>query len=344
MDEDDNWRPRCPPAKGLVRPVPIDPVGTNGPTRHQARRGRWRRSSYGFYVPVDAGPEVVEQRILEQSMRVGDGGAVTGWAALRMWGAAFFDGLAADGRTSLPVPLVSPKQLAGCAGSVSVRASLAGHGIWLVQGAPCVSVERAVVDEILRGRSLRSAVVVIDMACAARITSINRIRVYVDDFPRRGMQVVRDALALATERSRSPKETEMRLVWILDAGWPTPVCNAEVFDLDGRLLGIPDVLDPRTGTFGEYDGAHHRTRARHRRDVSRMELLRAHGLEGFVMVAGDTPEVQIQRMEAAARRAAARPPDERRWRLTLPDGSTPPDITADRELDAIDWPRDHRGV
>ena len=93
----------CPP-DGLVRPVPVDPTGRNGPTRGQANGFRWRRTSCGLFVPamVDAG--VPEQRILEQSMRL-TGGAVTGWASCRLHGAAFFDGLRRDGRTLIPVPL-----------------------------------------------------------------------------------------------------------------------------------------------------------------------------------------------------------------------------------------------
>ena len=38
-------------------------------------------------------------------MRLPAVGAVTGWAACRLHGAAFFDGLAPDGVTPLPVPL-----------------------------------------------------------------------------------------------------------------------------------------------------------------------------------------------------------------------------------------------
>ena len=35
----------------------------------------------------------------------------------------------------------------------------------------------------------------------------------------------------------------MVLVWVLDAGLDPPLCNREVFDLDGRLIGVPDLLD-----------------------------------------------------------------------------------------------------
>jgi hypothetical protein len=54
-------------------------------------------------VPVGVSDDLPEQRILEQSMRLPDGGAVTGWAACRLLGASFFDGLEQDGGTRSPV-------------------------------------------------------------------------------------------------------------------------------------------------------------------------------------------------------------------------------------------------
>lgn len=54
-------------------------------------------------IAVDAG--VPEQRILEQAVRLPEGGAVTGWAALRMHRGAFFDGWAGNGAHRLAVPL-----------------------------------------------------------------------------------------------------------------------------------------------------------------------------------------------------------------------------------------------
>jgi hypothetical protein len=60
--------------------------------------------TWNAYVPASFDAELPEQRIVEQAVRL-RGGAVTGWAALRLAGAAYFDGLAGDGRTRKPVPL-----------------------------------------------------------------------------------------------------------------------------------------------------------------------------------------------------------------------------------------------
>ena len=82
------WHPRTVRPSDLVTPVRQDPLGVDGPTRHQARGPRWRQTSSGLYVPADV-RECPEQRILEQGCRIRAYGAVTGWAALRWYGATY---------------------------------------------------------------------------------------------------------------------------------------------------------------------------------------------------------------------------------------------------------------
>ncbi|GAB4012664.1 hypothetical protein [Nocardioides ultimimeridianus] len=335
-----DWRPRCTPPRDLVAPAAIDPAGQAGPTRHQARRGRWERVAHNLYVPAGTDRSRVEQRIVEQAGRVAADGAVTGWAALRMWGAAFFDGTTHAGAAVLPVPLVSSHHLADTPDSTASRA--AATGIWIVAGVRVVSPAAALYAELLRRDAqgptdqLRAMVAAIDMACAAPVTSLRRFGEWLD---RRGpvSRRVRTALAHASEHAVSPPEVEMRMTWTLDAGWPAPQVNRDVFDLEGRFIGRPDLMDPVHGVFGEYNGALHRARDRYRSDVARMERLREHGLEGFVVVAGDGPQVQLDRMAAARGRALRRPASDRRWTLDPPQGRARP-FTADEILDAWGLP------
>jgi hypothetical protein len=58
-------------------------------------------------VPAQVDGSVPEQRILERSVRAPAGGAVTGRAGCRVWGARFFDGLRPDVVTPMPVPIVT---------------------------------------------------------------------------------------------------------------------------------------------------------------------------------------------------------------------------------------------
>ena len=102
--------------------------------------------------------------------------------------------------------------------------------------------------------------------------------------------------------------------------WTQPLCNREVFDLDGRLIGVPDLLDVEAGLVGEYQGEDHKDGARHRKDVEREERFRDHGLEYFELVGGDIARrhVAVTRMLNARRRAKFLPPESRAWTLEPP--------------------------
>ncbi len=262
--DNEYWDPKCTRPSDLVRPVRLDATGELGPTRGQARGPGWRRTSRGWYVPAEVGPEPVEQRILEQSVRLPTCGALTGWANLRWRGGRFFDGTDDGGRVQLPVPFV----LGGWADIghddriVVSRERFWPHEIEVVGGVRCAIAERALFDEMRRRLPrFRPGVVAADMAFAAGLTTLDRMRAYIAT--RNGWTGVpgaRKALGLACEDSRSPQESRMRLVWVLDAGLPAPKCNVPVFDLHGNLIGVPDLFDPVAGLVGEYDGADHQLR------------------------------------------------------------------------------------
>jgi hypothetical protein len=48
---------------------------------------------------------------------------------------------------------------------------------------------------------------------------------------------------------------------------PDALCNREVYDLEGQLLGIPDLLDVEAGLIGEYQGEDHKDGPQHRKDA-----------------------------------------------------------------------------
>ncbi len=328
------WHPRCEAPEGIVLPVLIDPAGDTGPTRGQARGRAWRGIGQGFYVRADA-PDVVEQRIVECAAVAPVGAMVTGWAALRLLGGGFFDGLAPDGVTPLEVPLLvgHATRLATRPGVRVLRDSRPPTPR-VVLGVACTSPERAVYDAMRLAADVREATVVMDMAAAAEITSIRRVAAFAERQVRRpGAGQVRRALALASEHSRSPQETRLRLVWVLDAGLPPPLVNCQVRDLAGGLVGVADLLDVEAGVAGEYDGAAHRSRARHRKDNDRIERFRGVSLETFTVVAGDAVATQVARMHAARGRAGWLPAGERRWAVPPLD---PRELTLDQRLDERD--------
>lgn len=319
------WDPRCSPPHDLVRPVRVDPLGERRPTKGQAAGPHWRRTTPGFYVPAHVGDEVPEQRILEQSMRLPEGGAVTGWASCRLLGGNFFDGLATDGLTRLPVPLAvgDLAQLAATLAATVSRDRLDGSEIAWRAGIPCTKVLRALFDAARTAPDVREAVVAIDMMAAAELASILQLTRYLQSRAGwRGVPQVRRALTLASEDSRSPNETRMRLVWELDAGFPRPLVNRPVFDLDGKLIGIADLIDPVAGVVGEYDGADHRAAKRHARDVAREENFRRARLEYFKVTGPDQHDrpLIVQRMQSTRDRALWLPKEECRWTIDPPPG------------------------
>lgn len=223
-----------------------------------------------------------------------EGGAVGGWAALRLYGGGYFDGLAADGRTPLPVPLVLPpgRNLRPGRRAVLVREPLDPDTIEDRHGVPCLPAARAAVDEARRAIDVRAAVVVFDMALVAQLVTRSELgRVVCRQARAPGIRQARKALDLAEDRSLSPQETFLRLVWILDAGLPRPQCNWHVHTDDHRFVGMPDLLSQECAVVGEYDGAEHAGAARRSRDARRAEAFRDLGLEHFTVVSADRHDV-----------------------------------------------------
>ena len=181
----------------------------------------------------------------------------------------------------------------------------------------CTTPTRATFDAARRATDLRMAVVVLDLALAAGAVSLSALGEFLATkagWP--GIRQVSDAAVLADPRSLSPKETLLRLIWRLDARLPAPRSNWPVADDAGTFIGRPDLLCEELAVVGEYDGADHRTRARHRDDVRRDELFRRVGLEPFRVVGADLDDISlvVERMRAAVRRAqtSATP---RTWRI-----------------------------
>ena len=184
---------------------------------------------------------------------------------------------------------------------------------------------------------LRAAATAMDMAAAADLISIRREREYVGGRAGwDGVPVVRGALELADEDSRSPGESRMRLTWELDTSRSSQLTNREVFDQRGRLLGIADLIDPVACVVGEYDGAEHARAGRRSKDAARDTAFRDHGLEVFRVTGYDEhrPGAVRDRIESAYVRAE-RNRMPRLWTLQPPPGR-PALPSLDEHLDLQD--------
>jgi hypothetical protein len=294
-----------------VTPTRIDPSGRTGPTRGQARGPHWRITGPGLAVPAGVSDDLVEQRIVEVLAGAGPRAVLTGWAALRLHGGGFFDGLARDGQTPLPVPVAANgDRFRGSPGMALVHDRVPPDEIVIVHGVRCTTVERALYDEMQRIGELREMAVAVGAACAAQLTSVNRMRLYAATRRwYRDVRLVKEAVEMAQEDCRSPQEDRFRIIWEYDAGWGRPLCNRPILDQDGRLVAVPDLLDPVRGVVGEYAGADHRDIDRHESDIAREAALRGVGLEYVEVVGRDLRHRDrvVTRMQQAAARAGQGP-------------------------------------
>jgi hypothetical protein len=317
----DEWMPVAERVL-VVHPVRIDPSGLSGPTPGQARGDGYRRTSSGFYVASHVTDVVVEQRIVEAGRPLVTG-ALTGWAALRLWGGAYFDGLGRDGRHRRDVVvLAAADRLRSRDGVRVVRSRVTEDEVVVRYGVRCVVPERALFDEMRWAGSLEERVMAMDMAAAAELTSISRMASYAGE-PRHccGRGDVLWALRHADEHARSPQEVRLRLLWRRVCGPTSLRCNPTVLDEGGGFVGMPDLLEERTGVAGEFVGAVHRRRAQHRKDVARADRFRRTGLEPVEFVGADLDDDRLvaDRIEAARDRARRHP---RRWVVAPEHGPT----------------------
>lgn len=207
-----------------------------------------------------------------------------------------------------------------------------------VDGLRLTTAVRSLCFEMRYAPSLRLAVQAFDMAAFSDLVTLEEMWDYAAAHGAwTGIPQCRCALALAEENCWSPAETVMRLVWILDAGLPRPLCNVPVFDRDGRHIGTPDLLDPVAGVVGEYDGALHLEGAQRARDVRREDLFREAGLEYFTMLAGDAANRAriVDRMIRTRARAKWESEATRAWTITPPPWWTPT-LTVQQRRDLTD--------
>lgn len=310
-----------PDRHDVVLPVRVDPRGETGPTPGQARGKRWRRAGKGLYLPADVDPTTTSQRIVEAV--AGTGGAATGWAGLYWLYATWFNGLAGDGRTPLPVPVAlhDSRRVRPRPGVQLSEDWLFEGDVILVAGVPITVPARSVTFEARRTRSLPRAVRIIDMAAFDDLVDIASLEAYVERLVARdGVPRLRQALGMARENTWSPLEVDMRMEWEGTGLAETLLCNPPLFDLSGRHLLTPDLFDPVRGVAGEYNGAVHDGVGPRRRDLDREELYRRHRIEVVSMMSTDNADISrfVGRLHAAYGRAAAQPGD-RSWTLAQPD-------------------------
>lgn len=325
--------PFHPARPGLVRPLPVSEE--SGLTYRMAHGPRWRESSRGLFVPADLpAAHAVEQRIVGASMLCPPDGAITGWAALRWLGGAYFSGTYAG--KELPVPLAVGhrgfRERPGVAPSwefVPPGEIITVDGIRVTTPACAATFEARHASDGLAAVTALDMAMMFDLTCTDELTDFMLRRLVAHT----GIAQLDAALCLCSENSWSPLEPTMRTLWETELGLQGDLLsNWPVFDLQGRHIGTPDLIDPVAGVIGEYDGAPHLPPERRAADTVRARTFQEVGLHLVTMTADDLPDGHhfLDRLEAAyhcADRADAR---SRRWTTTLPSYWVPTHTVAHR--------------
>lgn len=103
----------------------------------------------------------------------------------------------------------------------------------------------------------------------------------------RGIRRLHSALGLVHAGTDSSMETRARLI-LVEAGFPCPVVNQQVYDGAGAFICRPDLSFPELKIAIEYDGDIHRTDPQvWRRDVAKRQLLEAAGWRVLTVTADD---------------------------------------------------------
>ncbi len=271
--------------------------------------------------------QTVAQRIVEAASRLPAHGAVTGWAALSWLDGRWFEGTG---------PRMDPRPVTLALGSrhtlrpdhrIVVSQELVPAGeIRRVRGVRVTSPLWSVAFEMRKARSDEAAVVAFEMAAYDDLVSVAELTAYVDSalWIRQGVPRIRELLPDLEENSWSPQEPVMRRTWQA-CGCGRPRANFPVFDLAGRFVGTPDLLDLEAGVYGLYDGALHLAGSVRQGDVAKEAAYRALGLEGATMMAGDVADrgAFVTRLHEAYARAERRPPEARLWLPGTPDWWAP---------------------
>lgn len=263
-----------------------------------------------------------QQRIVEAAARLPAHGAVTGWAALCWSGGRWFDGTGPGSTPRPPTVALGSRHSLRPDGNVRVSQELVPVGEFRrVRGLRLTSPLWSVAFEMRHARTDDDAVVAFEMAAYDDLVSVAELASFVDSalWIRKGVQRVRDLLPMLEENSWSPTEPLMRRTWQAN-GFGRPRANCPVFDLAGRFVGTPDLLDVDAGVYGMYDGGLHLAGAVRHVDVGKEAAYRALGLEGVTMMSGDLADRApfVQRLHEAYGRAGRRLGEDRRWLPGLP--------------------------
>jgi hypothetical protein len=238
-------------------------------------------------------------------------------------GVDLLDGIDPFTMSPFPVPIRLGRDLGRASGAQVryVRGSLPAEHRQSIHRLSVTTALRTAYDGARWATDLVEAVVFLDQVAHAIGIDLVELRRWCDPGSNHpGVQQAREAIEFADARSASPWESRLRMFYVGEAQLPRPEVNVPIFDLDGDLLGIGDLLDPEAGMVTEFDGQDHRLRRRHRADNLREEKLEAANLVVCRVDSLDlrTPRPLAERLQARHAQGLRRDRGQDRWTLVEP--------------------------
>lgn len=281
-----------------------------GLTAARLRGPGWRRVSHGLYVPSAAAADL--RSICGAYRRVLPTGAVFG----ELTAATLYGWWLPPLPRSIPVcAAVPPDAVPPRRQGLRIRRTALGAGERRVTaGLPVTSPVRTLLD-LSATLSTVDLVVVIDSAVRLGHCTAVELAAACDRTGVRGIRTLRRAVGMADPRSESPWETLLRLLHVL-SGLPEVWPQVNLTDATGRWVARADLWLVGTRRIHEYDGAGHRDREQHRKDLAREKRLARAGFERYGYTA---PEIlgRPEQVIRDAERAFGLPPDPRHLRAWL---------------------------
>lgn len=127
-----------------------------------------------------------------------------------------------------------------------------------INGIPATHLDRTLLDVCAWSPAL-DALVVLDMAVFARLTSHEKLLQYADSVRGRAGAWRLRSLAAIAGPAESPMETRLRWL-LLSRGLPAPEVQTDLYDHEGHLVGRADLYYPSAHLVIEFDGGNHRDR------------------------------------------------------------------------------------
>jgi len=250
----------------ITRRQALDAGLTKHALEHRLRAGGpWRSLLPGVYLTVTGAPSGLQQE-MAALLYAGSGSLVTGPAALR----CHYIGKIVPELIDVLVPATRQRHDAGFVRLH--RTTRMPERIWERGPIRYVPPARAVADTARGLTGLRDVRAVVADAVQRRRCSIRDLAAELDEGPKNGSALFRQALADVAEGIRSTAEADLKDL-LVKVKIPMPLFNPALYDTDGTFIARPDAWWPELGIAIEVDSTewhispedHAKTLARGRR-------------------------------------------------------------------------------